>query len=292
VSGSRFDELSRNLAAATSRRAAVKVLGAGLIAALAGGLTAAATRADDGHDHDDHDPCDVFCAQLPDEQRDSCRKAAEQSQGPCYDCGPKGNNHGLCAGLCCQNHGDCLNGHCLACSTGQNAQCAPVCSSGQSAQCAPVCTSPQTLQCVAPCTPKTTCPTGACGTISDGCGGTLTCSGTCSSGQKCCAGVCAGCCAASDCPAPSGGGMPTCTSGRCGGSCPSGRVLLANNSCAESCSPTNPCSCGGCGLDNDGHEYCQGSGNNGACITDLDCPQGQFCFNPNTGTNPFCRPLC
>jgi hypothetical protein len=278
VSGSQFDELSRNLAAATSRRAAFKTLGAGLIAALVGGLSVAGARAADGHDLDDGDPCDAFCAQLPDSQRETCRKAAAQGQGPCYDCGPKGNGHGLCAGVCCPNHGDCLNGHCLSCST------------GQSAQCAPVCTSPQLLQC---CTPKTICPTGACGTISDGCGGTLTC-GTCSGGQKCCAGTCAACCTASDCPAPSGGGTATCTSGHCGGTCPPGRVLLANNSCAESCSPTNPCSCGGCGLDADGEEYCQGSGLNGACLTDTDCPQGQFCFNAvnSGGITNVCKPLC
>jgi hypothetical protein len=103
--------------------------------------------------------------------------------------------------------------NCGVCPTGQN------CVSGQ---------------CVTPCTPKTCAQQGvACGTTSDGCGGTVSC-GSCPAGQICSSGACVAC-------------TPSCTGKVCGadgcggscGSCPTGQVCSAPGTCSAACTAFN-----------------------------------------------------
>lgn len=73
---------------------------------------------------------------------------------------------------------------------------------------------------------------------------------------------------------------------QCGGpaaganACPSGQVCLDNGTCATSCDPRNPMSCGDpcvCIQDASLAGYCTSSVTVLPCATDRDCHQGQFC---------------
>jgi len=139
------------------------------------------------------------------------------------------------------------------------------------------------------CTPITTCPAGDnCGTVSNGCGGTLSC-GTCTAPQTCGGGtpsnpnVC-GCTPKTTCPAgdncgtvPDGcGGAPincgTCTAPQtCGGGTPSNP-----NVCG--CTPKTTCPAGdNCGTVSNG---CGGTVDCGTCTAPQSCGGGTP-SNPN-----------
>jgi beta-glucosidase len=131
-----------------------------------------------------------------------------------------------CTGKVCGSDG--CGGSCGACGAGQSCNasgqcvCVPSCtgkvcgSNGCGGSCGS-CSSGQTCnaanQCVATCTPTTCAAAGAaCGTLADGCGGTLSC-GSCSSGQTCNA---SNQCTTSCTPSCTG---KQCGSNGCGGSC-------------------------------------------------------------------------
>lgn len=212
-----FDELARTMASGVSRRQAFGRLAALLGGAAFASITPTIALADDDHDRG---PCADFCRGLPDDQLDRCNDQATHAKGACYDCGPKGNNKGLCGKACCANGGDCLNGHCVSCPTGKGLQCLQTCPSGQ------------TLQ---------------CGT---GCGAT---GALCPAGSSCCAGVCAntnsdakhcGVCG-NDCSQSAGG--HACVNGACGcvssTDCPTGEVCLAGACSAPSCGGVGQACC-------------------------------------------------
>jgi hypothetical protein len=125
------------------------------------------------------------------------------------------------------------------------------------------------------CNPLTACPAGrVCGSIPNGCGGTVTC-GTCPAGQSCTIqGTC--CQPATTCPAgvtcgtaPDGcGGTINC------GTCPSGQSCTSQGTC---CQPTGTCPPGAvCGTVPDG---CGGTINCGTCVGETVCAPDHTCHS-------------
>lgn len=141
------------------------------------------------------------------------------------------------------------------------------------------------------CTPSVTkCPAGAnCGSVADGCGGTIACGGGCGAGQVCDNNVCKNACTpAMSCPAEKNcgtlddgcGGKVTC--GANGGLCPDG-AACSNNVCVA-CTPATTCPAGAtCGTAPDG---CGGLIACGPLAG--NCPIGQSCVG-NTCTS--CSPV-
>jgi hypothetical protein len=140
-----------------------------------------------------------------------------------------------------------------------------------------------------PLDPKTSCTTGVCGVMANGCGGTIDC-GACGSGQVC---------GANNTCAPAGCTKTTCaaqgaTCGTiadgCGGSltCPACAVgqtcgLFTPNQCGQTCTPlsTQAACASKCGAASDG------------CGNVVQCPacgNGQVCIN-NTCSTGSCTPL-
>ncbi|MCB9788618.1 MAG: DUF4091 domain-containing protein [Deltaproteobacteria bacterium] len=144
------------------------------------------------------------------------------------------------------------------------------------------------------CTPTTCAKAGAaCGSISDGCGGTLSC-GTCASGKVCgltTANQCGTPCVPTTC-AKAGAACGSISDG-CGGtltcgSCSSGKVcgLNAPNKCGTPCTPTTCAKAGAnCGSISDG---CGGTLSCGSCGT------GQVCGldSPNQCGTPCVPTTC
>jgi mannobiose 2-epimerase len=130
------------------------------------------------------------------------------------------------------------------------------------------------------CTPTTCSDLGAaCGTPSDGCGGTLSC-GTCPTGQMCSASYqCV--CAPTTCAAQ--GAVCGTISDGCGGTlscgtCPTGQTCSASNQCI--CTPTTCAAQGAvCGTISDG---CGGTLSCGTCPTGQTCNASNQCVD---GTN-------
>ncbi len=133
------------------------------------------------------------------------------------------------------------------------------------------------------CTPLTTCPApDNCGTISDNCGGMLTC-GTCATGQTCGGGGTANVCGTSCTPlktCPAGDNCGTISDGCggmvvCGGTCPTGETCGGGgtaNVCGASCTPLTRCPTpDNCGTISDG---CGGMLNCGTCATGQTCGGG------------------
>jgi hypothetical protein len=195
---------------------------------------------------------------------DCCGLTCEGGQCGCLTCAELGAQCGTvttpCGRLDC---GPCPAGRCLTC--GANNTCAFSCASGQ------VC------HAGACCTPKTCAALGkTCGTVADGCGGTLhcgtceatqcqtcgadnTCVSTCTAGQVCCGGTCLTCpsgqiCCDGTCKLPLGGagcrGDADCCSGQtcCGGTCrlPAGASGCRGNGdcCSHTIDGSDVC-CGG-----------------------------------------------
>ena len=125
------------------------------------------------------------------------------------------------------------------------------------------------------CTPTTCSAQGAaCGTIGDGCGGTLSC-GTCATGQACNAShQCV--CAPTTCAAQ--GAVCGTISDGCGntlscGTCPTGQTCNASNQCI--CTPQTCASLGAvCGSVSDG---CGGTLSCGTCPTGQPCTASNQC---------------
>ena len=79
-----------------------------------------------------------------------------------------------------------------------------------------------------------------------------------------------------------------CESGTCS-TCPSGRELLSNGTCALPCTTREGCFAAGCDPNSTGCEvelgggdarYCRNSGGLTSCTSTADCPSGQFCVSP------------
>jgi cellobiose epimerase len=137
------------------------------------------------------------------------------------------------------------------------------------------------------CTPATCTSLGAaCGTPSNGCGGTLSC-GTCPTGQTCNASFqCVASCTPSTC-ASLGAACGSVSDG-CGGTlscgtCPTGQTCNASHQCVASCTPSTCASLGAaCGSVSDG---CGGTLSCGTCPTGQTCNASHQCVTP-TNTAP------
>ena len=145
------------------------------------------------------------------------------------------------------------------------------------------------------------CCSGACchGTCTDlssnpnNCG---SCGHTCGTGQLCQNGQCVNPCAAN------GGtcnGNSDCCSGHCENNqcvCPSGCIVLANGTCAQTCTGVpDSCTCNGtCGGDSSSPTggLCGSTLTiNATCTSDRDCPPGYAC-NTNGGPPAHCFLAC
>ncbi|CDZ77277.1 hypothetical protein BN59_01559 [Legionella massiliensis] len=169
---------------------------------------------------------------------------------PSNTCGAPNTGQACTTGATCQS-GVCIAGSCTApaisCSTGSACPTGQVCSSGH---------------CVNACVPRTCGTLTACGPISDGCGGLITCN-SCPSGQTC-----------------GGGGVPYQCSAT-GGACTSNAQCVARNPATPICNiVTNQCvsavctplTCAQQGFN------CGAAGNGcGGTITCGTCSGGQIC---------------
>lgn len=161
MDGNRFDDLSRRLAVGVTRRRALKGVAAGLLGALglraAAGDAAQVTQARCGN---------VTCKNNPGRCNDGCV------------CCEYRNSQGRVTNSRCRPPGTCAPGT-EACPRGQRfcanlGRCAECCGEGD---CGPdgVCLEESC------CLPRTFCQDGECGTVDDGCGGTIDC-GSCDYG--------------------------------------------------------------------------------------------------------------
>jgi len=187
-----------------------------------------------------------------------------------------GDNGGACSGgtaVCETDSSNVLFGACEQCTAASN-----TCGGGTCEQ-----SSTPAQDDICNCTPLSACPAGDnCGTVSNGCGGTVTC-GACTAPQTCGGGspskanVC-GCTPLTACPAgdtcgaiPDGcGGMVTCGTctapQTCGGGSPS-------NANACGCTPLTACPAGDvCGTVPDG---CSGTVTCGSCSGSQICSGNQ-----------------
>jgi len=167
-------------------------------------------------------------------------------------------------------------------------------------------------QCGVPsCTRITSCPSGMnCGSVADGCGGTVTCGTTCPQGQICGGGGLANVCGGGSVAGDGGPGstcqpITTCPLNFCGpiadgcggviqcGNCPSPEVCGANG-VASQCGGSNQCTqtpqataCAGftCGFQPDG---CGGLWSCGSCPTGESC--GLFAANQCASPSGPCIP--
>jgi hypothetical protein len=160
-----FDSLARTLAGGASRRGVLRVLGGAVLGTLVAAPTQTVLAA--GNSACAHFCAATFGADTP--AASQCTSDAAHGRGLCYTCGPA--SAGGTKSICCPRNGRGL------------------CTSYSTATC---CTAPQTCggggtPGVCGCTP-TTCPTGVCGPISNGCGGTVNC--ICGTGQICSNGQC------------------------------------------------------------------------------------------------------
>ena len=177
---------------------------------------------------------------------------------------------------CCDVNGECFTHPCnpdgscgpsvMDCRLGRESVCCP---NGGKCQADGSCCWPT----------KTTCTTGECGQIPDGCGGTIDC-GSCAEGSICLA--------SHVCCQP----RPPCSSNSCGvipdgcggtldcGSCPDGDICRSNHTCCT----LNVCAANQCGeLPN----FCGGT------IDCGECPSGHFCQDNHTCCQPIpCTDRC
>jgi hypothetical protein len=246
---SRFDDLVRALNRPASRRRTLGVLLGSTLAGLGLGADGAKRKHRQHRDakrrrvqasarkcsptKTSNSACAQFCAETfgaNTPEAGQCTSDAAKCQGLCYGCGPASNGTQKLCGTVCTTLG--TNSDCNACND--------------------ACTGGKTCYQRSCCTPKTCVQGTDCGSISDGCGGTLNC-GTCPQvGQPCTNNVCGACvascadktCGASDgCGGTCGGVNQACTgdSECCSGSCKS--VLGSPASC---CLPVGDTIPGGC----------------------------------------------
>ena len=221
----RFDDLTRAMAVAPSRRQFVKTVLGGIAGGLLASLGLGQAQAGGGNND-----CAKFCAQVfgaNTPEADKCTSDAAHGQGLCYECGPKSDHtKTLCGKTCVNTKTDTANcgscGHtCTAPANGS-----VTCTSGS---CVSTCNAGYKL-CNGSCIPNDQC-CGGCPTGQTCCNGT-TCVNTSTDTSNC--GSCG-----HTCTAPANGSV-TCTSGSCVSTCNAGYKL-----CNGSCIPNDQC-CGGC----------------------------------------------
>src|SRR4051812_134223 len=104
-----FDQFTRDVAVGLSRREALRRLGGGLAGTLLSFLGLGKAWGD-GNPSRGNDDCAHFCQQLPPGPlRGKCVSDAVEGTGLCYECGPRGNNAGICGTTCCARP-DCPSG--------------------------------------------------------------------------------------------------------------------------------------------------------------------------------------
>lgn len=152
----------------------------------------------------------------------TCRCDAN-SCGECGACGADGTCGELCDGVGCCNRATCQPGN-------ENSAC------GTGGETCAICSGQDTCQggeCI--CVPLSTCPPPLnCGTISDGCGGTLNC-GACGNPTPICVdNVCTACTADGQCPSGQ-----WCNAGSCQACdvCPSGCTFFSPQAAIEAAAP-------------------------------------------------------
>ncbi len=199
----------------------------------------------------------------------NCRKCS------CDDTGVACNG---ATGVCETTSSNVLFGACEQCTASKN-------TCGVGSTCQQSATPAQDDMCVAGCTPITTCAAGQnCGTISNGCGGTVSCGPACTGPQTCGGGgtanVC-GCTPITACaPGQNCGTIPngcggTVTCGSCSGTDSCGGSGTAN---VCGCTPITTCAAGQtCGSIPDG---CGGTVTCGSCASDQTCDQHQCVMAP------------
>ena len=269
MQSSNFDELTKALAASTSRRHALRLIATASVGALLGlgGVSTAfaghrrrsRTRTSPSRTPKPNKDCAKWCAQVFGPNTPAagqCTSDAAHNKGLCKQCGSTAPSS-----ICCNRNG---SGFCDGTVAG-----ATCCPSGQHCD---------NGDCVADCLPNCTGKT--CG--DDGCGGSC---GTCSSGQTCINGSCCSNACGSVC----------CGSGeRClaDGCCPTDHFVCANtyccsvgDLCTESgcCPPSRQCHGGCCPP---GKTCCDGTStssccNSGTCCNGICCDPPTTCFNGN-----------
>jgi len=298
----RFDDLTRAMAVAPSRRQFVKTVLGGIAGGLLASLGLGQAQAGGGNND-----CAKFCAQVfgaNTPEADKCTSDAAHGQGLCYECGPKSDHtKTLCGKTCVNTKTDTANcgscGHtCTAPANGSvtctSGSCVSTCNAGYKLcngscipndQCCGGCPAGQTCcngtTCVNANTDPANC--GACGhTCTAPANASATCSGgncgfTCNAGYKLCNGSCIAndqCC----------GGCPAgkiCCNGVCSDSdCPCGRVKISNGTCVTPCNGFGDCPGSRCAEDISGQSYCwQGEFTfDDTCSDDSGCAQGYFCY--------------
>jgi MYXO-CTERM domain-containing protein len=171
---------------------------------------------------------------------------------------------------------------------------------------------------VVPCTPLTTCPAGDnCGTVSDNCGGQVSCGPACTLPQTCGGGGTANVCGCTPITGCDGGANCGTISNGCGGSVTCGPSCTSPQSCGGGgtpnvcgCTPITGCDagancgtvpngCGGsvtCGPSCTSPQTCGGGGTANVCgCTPLTaCPANDTCgtLSDNCGGTVTCTPGC
>jgi hypothetical protein len=221
MEASRFDELTKALATATSRRQALRKIGAILggtaLAGLFPGLALAGNSA-----------CAKFCNGIFGDDTpaaNQCISQAAHHQGLCYTCGPAApaGHPSLCGQVCCSSGQGCCSGTCIDIQTDTNncGACNNSCNGTTPGQCqngSCVCfglqhTCTSASQCCGTGQGLTTCafdtgrfrccnqPGGSCRGASDCCGTVICRNGTCECNPSgiscfydfdCCSGTCNG----------------------------------------------------------------------------------------------------
>lgn len=251
MDGSRFDELTRRLAAGSiSRRGLLRGLGGASLAAVLGPRVA---EAKGGNSACAHFCAAVFGADTP--AAGQCTSQAAHGTGMCYACGPKGGgDQTLCGATCipassCCTNDDCPSGQCLTCD--ETHACVTTCGTNQHCDASGNCVADDPCAAVT-CEECQACSGGACvaandgdpcstGTCSNGaCVASDPCAGvTCPECQTCSNGVCV---AANEGLGCSGG---TCLGGTCScagnPACGACQICTPGGSCADVC--TGGCTC-------------------------------------------------
>lgn len=279
MQSSNFDELTKALAASTSRRHALRLIATASVGALLGlgGVSTAfaghrrrsRTRSSPSRTPKPNKDCAHFCAAVfgantPAANQCTSDAAHNKPNNLCQQCG------GNAGSVCCTKSGGFCNGFvagATCCPSGQH------CDNGD---------------CVADCTPN--CP-GNCG--DNGCGGSC---GTCSPGETCINGSCCSNACGSVC----------CGSGeRClaDGCCPTDHFVCANTYCCSvgdlctesGCCPQSRQCHGGCCPPG---KTCLDVGNDAFCVRNIaDCVcnnpgETHDCVDTCTGTASVCDDFC
>ncbi|MBW2700697.1 MAG: putative metal-binding motif-containing protein [Deltaproteobacteria bacterium] len=178
---------------------------------------------------------------------------------PVDPCGP--NNCGIMSngcggtvncGSCADSDKDCESNNCVCNNTTCNTDC---CAAGQ------ICDGGNSC-----CTPVNPCGFNNCGSMSDGCGGTVNCGSCADSDEDCESNSC------------------TCNNTTCGSDCcAAGQICDGGDSC---CTPVDPCGPSNCGFISNG---CGGMANCGSCAdSDKDCESNNCVCNNTTCDTDCC----